>query len=317
MSPGLINIHTDRRNQDGQVLRDVSNRATENREDILRPVRHSQRREEEKNHQPSTKAVMKQGELCAANIPKVLRNQPDYETLRQVLEYINSDAAREEGLFITSPSPQSAQILNVLLNHTVPDYWTVLQETRRYEEDKIRLLQCLKSVSGIGATLSRLRTLISDSRQRATGPRGDVVAKRIHEMLDFLTELMSGYRTVADIWSMVAGCGENIPRRTALWKEFVSLVASSKVLSVAAQADHVLKDSGEERSARWISDGTKFAHWLGRNIATFVSEAEDEETWAAAGQVLSKSLRLGYRGWLSTTFIQLHILMQISLRNHC
>lgn len=173
--------------------------------------------------------------------------------------------------------------MKTTLEITVPDFWNVISKKERG-----KLSQCLRSVTGLGGIVARLRFLVKDAESQL-GVKG-----QIEELLDLLQGIMGVKEFVHEIW--VSGEGTVEVRRGIVWKEFVTLVGGGKVLSVAAEAESMLGRGGR---VRWVGDGKKFTAWLGQEIAKTGSKievAEEDGEWKALAMLLSRAFSLGYSG---------------------
>ena len=135
----------------------------------------------------------------------------------------------------------------------------------------------------IGSSVAKLRALLA-------GTKKDL--QRIQSLQTSLAEILS------DTWnSDEIG---HLASRDQQWKEFLSLVATGKVLSVGAQANHVLSTASDKIVApTWTGDGREYARWLGRGIIVLCKkseQAENDEAWISVGQLCSKSFSIGYTG---------------------
>jgi telomere length regulation protein len=269
-----------------------------NRE-LLSPIKEVPKTTEKVKSEISAKLDVKRENITAQDVPQIWKNQPGHELLHEVLQYTTSDEAKRQGLSIAVPSPLSSQVINSLLDYTLPDYWALFQQARQHEEDKRQLLQCLQSVSGIGAIISKLRMLCNHFHGKSSNPEGTTGNGRMRDLLSVLEEVLKGQRTIQDVWLQIHSSIQSATRRTILWKEFIVIVASGKIPSTAAEVEDALKASGGAVPNHWIANGKEYAHWLGSNISFFISQTGpgyDEESWVALGKFLSKSLKLGYTG---------------------
>ena len=104
---------------------------------------------------------------------------------------------------------------------------------------------------------------------------------------------------IRDIWSDLTTCVQDPTKQLSLWKEFVSLIASGKLLSVAAEAVSLLNDTDSGVGSQfWVANGGEYSSWIGKQITTAVLSFSPgtEVDWKAAGLFLGRSLSLGYQG---------------------
>lgn len=246
---------------------------------------------------PETKnpvfAIKSPGDALAA-----LRSKPDYVTLSKALRWLNRTPNIDD-FNIKKPGPKAAQIIFTLINDIVPDYWDILSD--KTGQEKNLLVQCLSSVAGIGGVTSRLRlqlTLLSDS-QKSAQVTAISKTRPVEILLNVLETVLAKEDFIIAIWLEVESYNLPSSQKSLQWKEFSSLVASGKVLSIASEANVILEElSSSIRDRCWLGDGSQYAAWLGRCMQHAVNAAKDDdvEVQKALSQLLSKSLTLGYTG---------------------
>lgn len=229
---------------------------------------------------------------------KALKDQPDFDTVGRVLNYLDRSLQTQDGFSIATPGPLSAQIINALVTITIPDYWRTFRQSGR---NIPKLIKCLQNCSGLGAILSRLRPLIADCRQKKRLDQTRDASEHIEDLLDVLSRILKSNETSLHIWTNIQTHAPNSAQRNLLWKEYISLVASGRVLSMAAQAEDALKERGVTRDEVWLSNGNEYAAWLGRNIACIICGNLKTDDLPLLAQICGKSLTLGYNGMYSET----------------
>ncbi len=128
----------------------------------------------------------------------------------------------------------------------------------------------------IGSTVAKLRASLAEAKKDL---------QRIQGLQNTLTTVLDG------LWD----AAEDIPFESCqpLFKEFLSLVSSGRILSVAAQAEQALSST----SPSWISSGHDYARWLGRGIAQLAvkkSSSDHSSNSKIPAEILGKSFGLGY-----------------------
>lgn len=224
-----------------------------------------------------------------------LRKQPDAQELHHVLSYLGVSTKNSENFNIRVPGPLSAQIISTLVNDTIPNYWDAWPTTYSSKDDKGVILDCLKSVSGLGAIVARLKSLVQDFHQNQKRPAGktDGVEQQLRPLCDILASLLHE-NIILDLWRIIQGCVNAPTQRQILWRELVSLFAAGRIVSVAAQASDLLKATRSDQSDPWFASGSEFAQWLGRSTAILVSNAAGSDCTQDGALLLGKSLTLGY-----------------------
>ncbi|OMP87463.1 DNA replication checkpoint protein tel2 [Diplodia seriata] len=223
-----------------------------------------------------------------------LRDQPDAQKLHRILSYLAATASSSEGFNVKAPGPLSAQIISTLVNDTIPNYWDAWPATFSSEDDKGILVECLRSVSGLGAIVARLKGLVQDSRQSQNQPGGkpNSAEQQIRVLSEALANLLQE-SVVLDLWRVIQDSTNAPTQRQILWRELVSLLAAGRIVSVVAQATDLLKSTTSGQPDAWYASGSNFAKWIGRSAAVFVSDAADS-TGSDGALLLGKSLTLGY-----------------------
>lgn len=241
---------------------------------------------------------------------EVLRNEPNYEALLTTLQCL---ADGSSGVNITSPSAHTSQLVHTLVSEIVPSYWSILRESdsgrKKVDAKRISdlnlLLLCLKSVTGINAIILSLKQAIQQSR----GPKKPVGAGNFKDVLSRLLEVMSrlleGDETVKvisrDIWN-----SSNSPQKQkSMWNEFLSVTAGARILGTCAEADDIVNDLSKDIHEKyWVSDGAIYSKWLAENITHWAINVplDSDVIWKCCGELLSKSLRLGFNGTTSHVY---------------
>ncbi|KAK6332824.1 telomere binding protein [Orbilia brochopaga] len=279
---------------------------------------------------------------------EILRSQPSLAELSTVLKYLsprsahnaaeNSDAS-VAAFDIAAVSPLASRIINAVIVDVVPSFWGILSSSPAQKGDRNRLLRCLRSVSGIGGVVERLKVLLRQASSLSPErPRNVTVAKvdvagvnqregllvQIRDLLDVLGYLLQGDKFISVIWGGLKGGATTAAedrKREMTWKEFVGLIAGGKVLSIAAEADITVSGMGqavEKRQSSWVGDGKLYTSWLRENITRMVAETdvEDRATWGVVASVFAKAFGLGYSDCLidPVFYSQLSAVTQDSFR---
>lgn len=235
----------------------------------------------------------------------VLKSSPTRSTVTKTLNFLDPAKASEGGFDITLPDPISAQILHALVGTTIPDQWdsvSVEKKSHRASQGSIRrpkgaLLRCLSSVSGIGALLAQLRTLINDRKSTRKDGGESSTQILIRDILYTLSLLLEPEDFLIRIYLNVAKKIGQPMQRQLLWQELTSLLAG-KVLSIAAEALAITNFTTSSLLGVWLGDGKVYASWLGRHIGNMASKLEtnDSEGWKYLATFTGRSLNIGYPG---------------------
>jgi len=229
---------------------------------------------------------------------EALRAQPDYDQLLLILQYLASPGTESPSIW--TPSPESAQIVSLLVGEIAENYWTLLREAHTPHESPANLfLSCLLSVAGLNALVAKLRALVAEAKGVGrNGPVRSSICADISLYLDLLVTLLCPSDTLETLWDNTVGrttLGE--PLKKQLLGEILALIAGGKVLSTAAEAAHAVHVREGRGKTWWAADGAGFSKWIGRNVASWAKKNEDEGR-RLAGMVWVRGLRLGHAGIL-------------------
>ena len=229
-----------------------------------------------------------------------LKSNLDLNLLIRALRWL---AKQNDDFSIKQPGPKASEIIFTLVNSTAPDYWQVLseEETSDHVKGKYLFVSCLSSVAGLGAIVARLRSLSSqlqDPQGPAKIPAAGII-QLMDDMLALLEHILCHDGFIASVWRDVTSSIARTSLKSLQWREFLSLVASGKLLSVASEAVHASKDRlNAVQNDKWIGDGRRYAAWLGENIKDMNVDISDDDHdgRAAVSQLLGKAMTLGYKG---------------------
>jgi telomere length regulation protein len=228
----------------------------------------------------------------------VLKSQPSSEQISAALAALDPfDKSKSHNVDIRVPGPVSAQILQTLVSTTIPDHWASVGNDKKVKSTKPKaaLLRCLSSVAGIGSLVARLRTLILSARASSQQTQGSSSHSAIQDILSVLAALLEPKDFLFRLYGDNSSLYDNHTRQKVSWNELVSLVASGKIVSTAAEAFTVANQT-QSSSVTWVGDGRRYASWLGVNISHFISKLDvnDESGWTFVATLTERALSLGY-----------------------
>ncbi|KAL1795097.1 hypothetical protein ACET3X_006913 [Alternaria dauci] len=226
-----------------------------------------------------------------------LKNQPSRKTVNNVLRYLTT-----EGFSLLLPEPLNASIAHQLINDTIPNYWRTIKDSPEVS----KLQDILRNPTGLGHLNTRLRSLIADSRQKKAPGDARNTAEHIADTLEILNAVLTGDDTCHRVLRDVLAYGKNSTQRKLIWKEYLAQVASGRLLSIAAEAEDILRKSDQTyQDAVWVAHGKEYAAWLGRNIAILLKRSlSSEEYLTAVVELCSKALGLGYTDQIISSLLQ-------------
>lgn len=234
-----------------------------------------------------------------------LRAKPDQNDLSAVLVTIDpsNQKSTPKDFDIRLPSPTTAQILNVLVSTTIPDHWEALNgasKGSKTKDAKLRaaVLRCLSSVAGISGLVTSLRSLIAACRASSQRAGGSASQAQIRIILSVLSALFEPKDFVMRLYTDIETLYDSPTRKQVVWRELLSLIATGRVLSVAAEALTLVGDSPDLKMISWIGTGSRYASWLGVNICYMASKTAvaSEDAWKAMASLAGRALSLGYTG---------------------
>ncbi|KAF7157174.1 hypothetical protein CNMCM6106_002256 [Aspergillus hiratsukae] len=229
----------------------------------------------------------------------VLKSKPDQENIAQVLAVLDPSNKKVSppDFDIRVPSAKTTQILNVLVNVTIPDHWEYLKETKG-EASKLRgmILRCLSSVAGLSCLVTQLRSLITAARAAPQNAEGSSNPIRLAEILSVISALLKPTDFVLRLYDDVDALYTNETQKQLAWKEIIALLAASKVLPAAAEALSLMKDLEGLAKLSWLGEGTQYASWLGANICHVVSKINpnNDAGLKSVALLTARSLSIGY-----------------------
>ncbi|KAI1436788.1 telomere length regulation protein-domain-containing protein [Xylaria sp. CBS 124048] len=221
-----------------------------------------------------------------------LRNQPSYDTLLDVLRYLQNGGKGKRSFDIRVPGPLNAQIVHALVTEIVPNYWAVL-ETSSNRKDIDVLLACLQSLPGINAALTYLRSLIKEAKSEPNGLKNSHVAFNLTYILSLITCILGDDSSVMRIWSCVSS--EDSPARVRpLRQEFLSLFTSGRIVSLAAEANDICRRADHPTDTPWVTDNKEYVNWLARSHIHWAQSQIGEEDFKLCAEFGARGMRLGH-----------------------
>ncbi|KAF1731438.1 DNA replication checkpoint protein tel2 [Beauveria bassiana] len=233
---------------------------------------------------------------------ETLKNQPDYDSLLSTLKFLcdKSDTVTD------SPSPQSAAVVHLLVTEITPNYWTLLLESSTpspdgsvsEDSDAGLLLRFFSNLTGLKAIVSHINALLAEARNR----RKDLSSQDIHLhlsiILDVLASLLRGPDSIRRIWIASVQKLPDAAMRKSQSQTLNSLLASSRVLSVASEASNLIGLDKLKDTTRYIADGPEYVRWIATNIASWAKVASTDLEFRSCSDVMQRAISLGYQNGL-------------------
>ncbi|KAJ5173076.1 hypothetical protein N7492_005669 [Penicillium capsulatum] len=235
--------------------------------------------------------------LSSDEIIDLLRSQPDSATLSSVLAALDPyNDTRKTNVDIRLPGPATAQILQTLVSTTIPSHWESLGGKKKDAKVQAALLRCISSVAGLGSLVAQLRSLIVSARASVQQTEGSSSHLAIRDLLSVFSALLEPKDFLFRLHSNISELCVNQSQCQVTWRELVSLVAGGKVLSVAAEAFHTIKESEPSSSIAWLGEGSAYTRWLGGNLAQMLLKygPNEQADWASVTAIAERALSLGH-----------------------
>lgn len=228
-----------------------------------------------------------------------LKSQPDYDTLIAVLKFLNGDT---DGFSFQAPNPKSAAIVHLLVSEIVPNYYTLLVEGASEHDDSSEephvelLLRCLRSSTGLNATMTQIRALIQESRLGGKEEKRSDISLNIGILLDMLASLLRGFESIRDIWASSVKRLTNAGLRRVQSQKLGSLLTNGQIVSVSAEALEIAGRDRVRNESQWIADGLEYSRWMGNSIVSWVKSSPGAEEMTFCSDLFQKSLSLHHSG---------------------
>ncbi|KAH9994899.1 telomere length regulation protein-domain-containing protein [Xylariaceae sp. FL0662B] len=225
---------------------------------------------------------------------RALKGQPSYDTLVSVLKYLRNGMKSKHSFDIRTPTPQSAQIIHVLVTEIVPNYWTVLQEASKGQDrgDIDLLLLCLQSLTGINAVLAYLRDLLREAKSNSQALKNSHVVFNLSFALELLSRLLQGEDQVKQIWNSIASLQPSTQLRP-MRQELISLFTNGKIISLSAEAEDICRQADKLAEDVWVSNSKLYHEWLGRNTVHWARSEISDEDLKLSAEIIARAMRLG------------------------
>ncbi|KAM0420525.1 hypothetical protein ACHAPT_011694 [Fusarium lateritium] len=238
-----------------------------------------------------------------------LKSQPDYDTLITVLKFLNGDKPASDDFSFQTPNPKSAAIVHLLVSEIVPNYYTLLVEgaserDSSSEEPHVELLlRCLRSLTGLNATITQIRTLIQEARLGGKEEKRSDIALNLGILLDTLASLLRGSESTREIWSSSTKQLSNAGLQRVQTQKLGSLLTNGQIVSISAEALEIAERDRVRDETRWIADGLEYSKWMGNTIVSWVKSSPGADEMAFCSELFQKSLSLHH----SETLIKIAI----------
>ena len=212
-------------------------------EDLLKPVNTAYKADKQEDvfltevSAPSSKSRPIQSSISAPSTLeealKALKSEPDFIYLATILDYLD----KSNNINLQLPSPLGSQVINALVSDIVPNYWGLLSKQKKgtggwsHIKERSQLLEALRSVSGLGAIVAKLKALLGESRRTAKKVDDLNVSTVIKDYIELLGAILEDDWRLRNLHSALSNAPRNLQQ--ALWQELVAFIGGGRVLSVA------------------------------------------------------------------------------------
>lgn len=239
----------------------------------------------------------------------ILRNQPDYESLISVLKFLRPNRRVQTAFSLQTPSPKSAAIVQSLVTEIAPNYWALLYEGSGDDTEKDNdhhhldlFVSCLRSVTGINAIVSHLKSLLQESKSGNRELKRPDVQLHLSVFLGLLATILKGANSIRTLWETSISDLATESLKKAQSQALRSILTSGKLVSVAAEASDIIGRDQLRTETQWIIEGSEVTKWIGLNITSWVKTHPPQDQLHFCSDLFHRALSLGYSGM----FLQCH-----------
>jgi telomere length regulation protein len=259
-------------------------------DELLKPVMSTKSRAK-KPSQPIIVEVVSNTEIKDADgALETLRSSPDSSGIRAVLHFLAKDAGK-------SWDAKIVQITNILVSQTIPDWWEQLSDDPGLSKLKFCLTDHFREATALSSLVSRLKSVTTLYRSSSQANNGTSPIPLLKVLLEVLAETLSPEDIVLKVHQKCMSTGSHA-HQAAVWKEFISLISSGRLIAAVAEAEDVLRNKTDFRGVSWLGRGKEFCKWLARNVAFALVQSSNADMAASVylAPLIGKALMLGYQG---------------------
>ncbi|KAM0503742.1 hypothetical protein ACHAP8_002983 [Fusarium lateritium] len=242
----------------------------------------------------------------------VLKNQPDYDSLISVLQFLISTKPSSDNFSLSTPSPKSALIIHLLVSEIAPNYWTLLlegsfdgvvQAATTLPRDAELFVACIQSLTGLNAVITQIRTLIQESRMGGKEEKKTDLSLNGNVLLSVLSAVLDGHGAISAIWSASTKGIPNPALQRVQSQKLSSILTNGQIVSTSAEALEIIGRDRERDETKWIADGLQYSKWMGNSIVSWVRSSPEEGAMTFASELFQRSLSLHHSDTLIKTVI--------------
>jgi telomere length regulation protein len=236
-----------------------------------------------------------------------LKNQPDYDSLIAVLQFLTNTKPSSDNFSLSRPNPKSALIIHLLVSEIAPNYWTLLlegsfdgvaQSAAVLPRDAELFVACIQSLTGLNAVLTQIRTLIQESRMGGKEEKRSDLSLNANVLLSVLSAVLGGHGAISAIWSASTKGIPDAALQRVQSQKLASILTNGQIVSTSAEALEIIGRDRERDENKWIADGLQYSRWIGNSIVSWIRSSPEESAMTFASELFQKSLSLHHSGKL-------------------
>ncbi|KAK9358242.1 telomere length regulation protein-domain-containing protein [Lipomyces starkeyi] len=177
---------------------------------------------------------------------EILKGAPSSNDVLQIIHSLSKNGS------IRFPSPESGQVISILLNKIVPDFYDAMKQSKEFSQD---VLMILRSLTGIRGLLNVLSICTDIVRRQPNDPQA---RNKLQALVTVLEDALS-----ANILVTLYSQFMSDSKRDLYWREVTALFAGQKIVSAAAEAKAAIDENDKPKSWWWTADGAKMSEFLG------------------------------------------------------
>ncbi|KAF5656857.1 dna replication checkpoint tel2, partial [Fusarium heterosporum] len=230
-----------------------------------------------------------------------LRNQPDYDSLISVLQFLDSHRTASAGFSLSAPSPKNASVIHLLITEIAPNYWTLLREGNidgdaQYEAalppDAGLFLSCLRNLTGLNAVITQIRGLIQEARLGGKEQRRTDLSLNIGILLSVLSGILGTDGAIPAIWNESTRAIANTALQRIQSQKLSSILTNGQIVSTSAEALEIIGRDRIRDDIQWLGDGLQYSTWIGNSIVSWTVSSPGADGMAFSSELFQKSLSL-------------------------
>ncbi|KAI6770032.1 hypothetical protein HG530_004661 [Fusarium avenaceum] len=230
-----------------------------------------------------------------------LKNQPDYDSLISVLQFLSSHRTASDGFSFSAPSPKNASIIHLLVTEIAPNYWTLLlegavEDATRHDtalpSDADLFICCLRSLTGLNAVITQIRALIQEARLGGKEERRTDLSLNLGILLSVLSSILVIDGSIPAIWSESTRSIANTGLQRIQSQKLSSILTNGQIVSTSAEAMEIIGRDKIRDDTQWVGDGLLYSTWMGNAIVAWVISSPEADAMSFSSELFQRALSL-------------------------